>query len=105
MAIGVLISSVHRQDAYSVRTPPTRRPTALPPPATAPKSPNASARSLGWVNVTVSNDNAAGAMTAANAPCSAREPKSMPWLTAAPPRAEAAANPISPMMKARFRPV
>ena len=45
---------------------------AAPPPAIAPKTPNALARSLGSVNVTVISDSAAGASSAANAPCSPR---------------------------------
>ena len=48
---------------------------------------------------------AAGAISAAKAPCSARELNSMASLTATPPNADAAAKPIRPMMKARLRPV
>ena len=36
-----------RQDRHSVRMPPSSRPTAAPPPAIAPKMPNALARSAG----------------------------------------------------------
>ena len=36
MAMGTLISSVQRQDAYCVRTPPRMRPMAAPPPAMLP---------------------------------------------------------------------
>ena len=42
-------------------TPPRIRPIAAPPPEIAPKTPNARARSLGSVNVTVISDSAAGA--------------------------------------------
>ena len=46
-------------------TPPTIRPIAAPPPASAPKTPNAWARSFGSVNVTVTMDSEAGAIRAA----------------------------------------
>ena len=54
MAIGTLMSSVQRHEAYWVSKPPRTRPMAAPPPATAPYTPNARARSFGSVNVTVS---------------------------------------------------
>ena len=85
--------------------PPTIRPIAAPPPASAPNTPNALARSFGSVNVTVTIDRAAGAIRAANAPWRARAANSSSWLGARPPIAEAPANPISPMMKVRLRPV
>ena len=86
-------------------TPPTIRPIAAPPPASAPKTPNALARSFGSVNVTVTMDSAAGAISAANAPWRARAAKSSSWLGAKPPSAEAPAKPSRPMMKVRLRPV
>ena len=52
-ATGTLTPRHQRHEAYSVRTPPMIRPMAAPPPASAPKTPNALARSLGSVNVTV----------------------------------------------------
>ncbi len=78
---------------------------AAPPPATAPYTPKARARSFGSVNVTVSSDSEAGAITAANAPCNARAPKSMAPFCAKPPRAEAAAKPRRLMMNIRLRPM
>lgn len=66
--------------------------------------PKALPRSLGSVNVVVSRLSAEGASTAAKAPWRARAPNSMAELVAAPPSAEAAANPISPMTKVRLRP-
>ena len=77
---------------------------APPMPAMAPNTPNARARSLGMVNVVVSTDSAAGARTAANTPCSARAPTSSSNVCAAPPSAEAAAKPTSPMRNMRRRP-
>jgi hypothetical protein len=56
------------------------------------------------VKVTVTIDSEAGAIKAAKAPWSARAPNSSSWLGASPPIAEAAANPMSPMMKVRLRP-
>ena len=67
-----------RQDRYSVSTPPSSRPMAAPPPAIAPKMPNALARSAGSVKVVVSSDSAAGASSAPKTPCSAREATSTP---------------------------
>ena len=88
-----------------MRTPPTIRPIAAPPPAIAPNTPNALARSFGSVNVTVMRDSAAGASSAANAPCRARAANSSSWLRARPPSADAPAKPSRPMMKVRLRPV
>ncbi|MGC0410444.1 hypothetical protein RKD31_003687 [Streptomyces sp. SAI-163] len=66
--------------------------------------PKAFPRSLGSVNVVVSRDSAEGARTAAKTPWRARAPKSIAEVVAAPPIAEAAAKPISPMTKVRLRP-
>ena len=51
-------------------TPPSSRPMAAPPPAIAPKMPNALARSDGSVKVVVSRTSAAGASSAPKTPCS-----------------------------------
>ena len=104
-AIGVLTPRHQRQEAYSVRTPPTTSPIAAPPPEIAPNTPNARARSFGATNVTVMSESAAGASKAANAPCRPRAANSQPAVGARPPSAEAPANPIRPMMNVRFRPV
>ena len=81
------------------------RPIAAPPPARAPKTPKALARSFGSVNVTVTIDRAAGAISAAKAPWSPRAANNCSWLAATPPSAEAAAKPSRPMMNVRLRPV
>ena len=52
------------------------RPIARPPPAMAPHTPKARARSRASVKVTVSSERAAGAIRAAKAPCRARAAKS-----------------------------
>ena len=66
--------------------------------------PVALVRSAGSVNVVVSRDKVAGASSAPNAPCSTRAPSNMEKFWAAPPNAEAAANPTMPMRKTRLRP-
>ncbi len=93
-----------RHDSNWVRIPPSRRPSAAPPPAIAPKIPNALPRSSGSVNVVVSRPSADGARSAPNPPCSARAATSTPKLCAAPPMAEAPAKPMSPTMKVHLRP-
>ncbi len=95
---------VQRQEMYSVRMPPSSRPIAAPPPAIAPKTPNALPRSAGSVNVVVSSAERAGASSAPKTPCSARDAISISKLVEAPPIAEAAAKPSSPTMKTRLRP-
>ena len=104
-ATGTFTPRHQRQEAYSVSTPPTISPIAAPPPASAPNTPNALARSFGSVNVTVTSDRAAGAISAANAPCSARAANSSSWFGASPPIADAPAKPIRPITKVRLRPV
>ena len=93
-----------RQDRYSVSIPPSSSPIAPPAPATAPYTPKARPRSRGSVNVTASSDSADGASKAPNAPWHARAATSMVKLTAAPPTADAAANPIRPARNVTFRP-
>ena len=85
-------------------TPPSSRPTEAPPPAIAPKTPNALGRSGEPANVTVSSESAEGASSAPNAPCSARAATSTPNDWAKPPTAEASENPIRPAMKVHLRP-
>ncbi len=92
-----------RHDKYWVSTPPRISPTAPPPAATEPKTPKARPRSRGSRNVLTSVPRADGARTAPNAPCSARAATSIPNETAAPPMAEAIANPIKPVMKTHLR--
>ena len=70
----------------------------------APNTPNALPRSFDPLNVVVSRDSAEGAMKAPNAPWQARAATSMPKLVAAPPTADAAAKPISPLRKVTLRP-
>src|ERR1700683_5646216 len=94
---------VQRQEKYCVRTPPRMRPTAPPPPATDPNTPNARPRSRGLRNVLTRVPRADGARMAPKMPCSARAVTSISNDTAAPPSAEDRANPTSPVMKTRLR--
>jgi hypothetical protein len=57
------------------------------------------------VNVVVSSDTAAGARSAAKTPWQARAVTSIVKLTEAPPAAEAAAKPASPIKKVTLRPI
>src|SRR5580693_8130003 len=67
--------------------------------------PNALPRSFGSVNVVASRDRADGASNAAKTPWQARAVTSIVKLTEAPPTAEAAANPASPVRKVTLRPI
>ncbi len=93
-----------RQLRYWVSSPPRSRPTEAPLPAMAPKMPNARLRSRVSVNVVVSRDSAAGASSAPKAPWKARAAASIPKDWAAPPTAEASANPVRPAMNVHLRP-
>src|SRR5713226_3559329 len=92
-----------RHDRYSVSTPPRISPTAPPPDATEPKTPKALPRSRGSVNVLTRVPRADGARTAPNAPCSARAVTKTTNDPAAPPIAEAMANPTRPVMNTHLR--
>ncbi len=99
--MGTLMYRHHRQLAYSVSNPPAIRPIADPAAPIAANTPNARPRSRASVKVVVSNDNAAGAKSAAKTPCKARAPISVPAWAANPPSADAPAKPTRPMANAR----
>src|SRR3954467_2967130 len=103
--IGPLIRRHQRHEAYWVSVPPRIKPIAAPPPEMAPYTANARDRSLTSVKVTVISDKAAGASSAANTPWSARAPNSVAPFWAAPPSADATANPSSPTRNIRLRPM
>src|ERR1700716_4166085 len=98
-----LIYRHQRHERYSVRTPPRISPTALPPAATDPKTPKALARSPGSVNALTRVPKADGASTAPNTPCSARAVTRTTNEPAAPPIAEAMANPTRPAINTHWR--
>ena len=84
--------------------PPSINPNEAPPPAIAPKTPNALGRSGDPSNVTVSNPSAEGASSAANAPWSVRATTSTPKDWARPPIAEAIEKPTRPAIRVHLRP-
>src|SRR6267143_1070426 len=92
-----------RHERYSVSTPPRISPMALPPAATEPKTPKALPRSRGSLNVLTSVPRADGARMAPNAPCSARAVTRTTNEPAAPPIAEAMANPTRPVINTHLR--
>ncbi len=84
-------------------TPPRISPTAPPPAATEPNTPNALPRSRGSWKVLTRVPRADGARRAPNTPCSARAATRMTNEPAAPPMAEAMAKPTRPVMKTHLR--
>src|SRR2546423_4249958 len=92
-----------RHERYSVSTPPRISPTAPPPAATEPKTPKALPRSRGSLKLLTRVPRADGARTAPNAPCSARAVARTTNEPAAPPIAEAMANPTRPRTNIHLR--
>src|SRR5215472_4370351 len=103
-AIGTFTNTHDRQPRYWVSTPPNISPRAAPAVAMAAQIPNARPRSASSVKVVVSTASTAGASSAAKIPCSARAPTRTPGSGAAPPSAEAAANPATPIVMASLEP-
>ena len=103
-AITMFTNRHQRHDSAWVRAPPSSRPTEAPPPAIAPKMPNALGRSGELAKVTVSSDNADGASSAPNIPWNARAATSIANDWARPPTTEASEKPISPAMNVHLRP-
>ena len=104
MPTGTLTKKIHGQEKDCVSTPPRIRPTAEPPIAIAAQTPSALARSLPSANVVEMIDSAAGEISAAPSPCSARELISIPSLTASPSSSEAEVKMTRPTRKSRLRP-
>ena len=101
---GMFTKKIHSQLRASVRMPPSRTPAAAPKPPTAPQTPSAMFRSRPSVNVVERIDNAAGVMTAAPSPCSARAEISDASDHARPAISEARVNRTMPARKMRLRP-
>ena len=104
MPIGVFTNSTHSQPSVSVRMPPSSTPAAPPEPATAPQTPSALLRSAPSAKVVVTSASAAGEMSAAPRPCTARATISQMSLWASPPASEAKANSHMPQMNMRRLP-
>src|SRR3954451_8073022 len=104
MPTGTLTKKIHRQENDCVSQPPSTSPKAEPPIAIAAQTPSARARSFPSENVVEMIESAAGEISAAPRPCSARKPISIPELAARPFSSEAAVKMTSPMRKSRLRP-
>ncbi len=72
MPIGTFTNSTHSQPRPSVRMPPSSTPAAPPEPATAPQTPSALLRSAPSRKVVVTIASAAGEISAAPRPWTAR---------------------------------
>ena len=104
MPTGTLTKKIQRQENAWVSAPPSTRPTAEPPIAIAAQTASARARSFPSSNVVEMIESAAGEMSAAPRPCSARKPISIPEVDEMPFRNEAAVKMTRPIRKSRFRP-
>jgi hypothetical protein len=101
---GTLTKKIQRHENACVSAPPSTRPTAEPPIAIAAQTPSALERSFPSANVVEMIESAAGEMSAAPKPCSARKPISIPEVVAMPFRNDATVKTTSPTRKSRFRP-
>ena len=104
MPTGTLTKKIQRQENDWVSAPPSTSPTAEPPIAIAAQTPSARARSFPSANVVEMIESAAGEMSAAPRPCSARKPISIPEVPASPFSSDAAVKMTRPIRKSRFRP-
>ncbi len=104
MPTGTLTKKIQRHENACVSAPPSTRPTAEPPIAIAAQTASARARSLPSAKVVEMIESAAGEISAAPRPCSARKPISSPEVVAMPFRNDAPVKMTSPMRKSRFRP-
>jgi hypothetical protein len=104
MPTGTLTKKIQGHEKYWVSTPPRMRPTAEPPIAIAAQTASARARSLPSSNVVEMIDSAAGEISAAPRPWSAREPTSIASVDASPLSKEAPVKTRRPSRKSRLRP-
>src|SRR5437773_7312689 len=104
MPTGTLTKKIHGHENVCVSRPPRTRPTAEPPTAMAAHTPSAFARSAPSANVVVMIERAAGEMSAAPSPWSARQPISIPELTASPFKSDAVVKIARPTRNSRLRP-
>src|SRR6516225_58369 len=101
---GRLTKKIHGHDSQVVSIPPASTPIAAPAPVTAPNAPSALLRSAPSGNRTKIRASAAGAISAAPTPSTARAAISAPAEPASPQASEAAVNTAAPMIKTRRRP-
>src|SRR3954452_12028298 len=104
MPTGTLTKKIHGHENDCVSQPPSTSPNAEPPIAITAQTPSARARSFPSANVVEMIESAAGEISAAPSPCSARKPISIPELAARPFSSDAAVKMTSPMRKSRLRP-
>src|SRR3954451_6426743 len=104
MPTGTFTKKIHRQENDCVSQPPRTSPKAEPPIAIADQTPSARARYFPSATVVEMIGRAAGEISAAPRPCSARKPISIPELAARPFSSDAAVKMTSPMRKSRLRP-
>ena len=105
MPIGMFTKKIHSQDRYSVRIPPSSRPTAPPPTAIAAQALRAFVRSGPSLKVVVTIDSAAGDTIAAPRPCRARKAMRASDELAKPLSSDATVKRIRPAMNRRLRPM
>ena len=92
------------QPTYRVSSPPATRPTVAPLAASAPQIPSALLRCAPSSNMFITIDRAAGSITAAPIPCTARAPIRNPSPVASAQASDAAENTPSPAIRTRRRP-
>jgi hypothetical protein len=102
--IGALIRKIQRQPSRSVSTPPRTRPTLNPAEALAANTPSARFRSAPSANVVAMIDTAAGTVSAAPTPCTARAATSSPAFGASPAASDITPNRTSPARNTARRP-
>ena len=104
MPTGTLTKKIQRHENACVSAPPSTSPTAEPPIAIAAQTASARARSFPSSKVVEMIESAAGEMSAAPRPWSARNPISIPEVLEIPFRNDAAVKMTRPIRKSRFRP-
>ena len=104
MPTGTLTKKIHGHENDCVSTPPRISPTAEPPIAIAAHTPSAFARSAPSANVVEMIESAAGEISAAPRPWSARSRSASPRSTASPSSSDAAVKMTSPIRNSRLRP-
>ena len=102
---GTFTKKIHRHEAASVRTPPSRSPMAPPPAEIALQIANALARSFSSLKLVVMIDNTAGASRAPPSPCRPRPAISIAGDWAKPLSSDAVVKSTIPAPKTRLRPM
>jgi hypothetical protein len=101
---GTFIRKIQRQSSRSVSRPPATRPTENPALPLAPNTPRARLRSGPSAKVVAMMATAAGTVSAAPTPCTARAAMRNPPDGASPQASDMAENSASPATNTRRRP-